>query len=411
MTFVLRPSLALLFACGLAPGDRAAAADPGTSPGQPIGWRGNGTGRFPAANPVTRWKAGENVLWSVEVGAGHSSPIVVGRRLLLTSEPDVLLCLDAETGRELWRKVNRPADVSPEAVAKRASHSSQYGDATPTPVSDGRCVWCFFGTGVVSCHDLEGACRWVRWYDLPQTTTYGRTSSPVLVGERLLVHMGPLACLEAASGNVLWKNDEVRATYGTPAAARIGGVDVVVAPKGQVVRVADGKTLAADLGNCMYTSPIVEDGVAYFIDGSMSAMKLPEAAGERLECKELWAVELAGDFFASPLVYRGRIYTTDKAGKYYVIDASNGKVILEKQLEFAPAADARGASVYPSLCLPGNVLLVGNDAGKTIVLEPGDQGAVVGAGALSGGSGGTPTFSGRRMFMRGGAFLYCIAAP
>ena len=411
MRFVPQLLLALLVVFGMPRGAAADAAGPELAPDRPVGWRGDGSGQFPWANPVARWDAGENVLWKSEVGAGHSSPIVVGRRLLITSEPDVLVCLDAETGEELWRKAHRLADVSSEAAAKGPRHSSQYGDATPTPVSDGKCVWVFLGTGLVSCHDLEGKRLWMDWYDLQQTTSYGRTSSPVLVGDRLLVHFGPLVCLEAATGKVLWRNDVARASYGTPAATRIGDVDVVVTPKGQIVRVADGKTVAADLGNCMYSSPVVHDRVVYFVDGGMSAVQLPEKAEERIECKELWSKELPGEFFASPLVHRGRIHTVDTAGTYYVIDASTGKVILEKQIEFTAATDAGRASVYPSLCLPGKVLLVGNDAGRTIALEPGDGGALVGSGSLPGGSGGTPTFSGRRMFARGGGFLYCLAAP
>jgi outer membrane protein assembly factor BamB len=411
MRTVFQPPFVLLVACGVAGAAGADAADPGPTPGRPVGWRGDGSGQFPSANPVTRWKVGENVLWKSEVGTGHSSPIVAGRRLLITSEPDVLVCLDVETGRELWRKTHELAAVSAEAAEKGATHSSQYGDANPTPVSDGRCVWVFLGTGLVACHDLEGKSRWMIWYDLRQTTSYGRTASPVLVGDRLLVHFGPLVCLEAASGKVLWRNDDARASYGTPAAARIGDVDVVVTPKGQIVRVADGKTLAADLGNCMYTSPVVQDRAVFFIDGGMSAVQLPEKAEERIECKELWSGELTGEFFASPLVHRGRLYTVDKAGKYHVIDASTGKVILNKKIEFTAAAGAGGASVYPSLCLAGKNLFVGNDAGETIVLEPGDQGLAIGAGSLPGGSGGTPTFSGRRTFVRGGELLYCLAAP
>jgi outer membrane protein assembly factor BamB len=403
--------LALLIALGTPGGAGAAADDPGPPEGHPVGWRGDGSGRFPSADPVTRWSAGENVRWKTEVGAGQSSPVLIGRRLFITSEPDLLVCLDAETGRELWRKAHRLSDVSPEAADQGARHSSQYGDASPTPVSDGRWVWASFGTGLVSSHDLEGARRWMRWYDVRQTTRYGRTSSPVLIGERLLVHLGPLVCLEAATGKVWWTNDEARASYGTPCATRIGGVDVVITPKGHVVRVTDGKTLAADLGNCMYASPVVEDRVAYFIDGRMTAVRLPEKCGEAIECKELWSGELDGDFFASPLVHGGRVHTIDKTGMYQVIDAGTGKVLLKKPIEFSAQKDAGAASAYPSLCLAGKAIFAANDAGKTVVLEPGEGGVIVGSGSLPGGSGGTPAFGGRRAFVRGGSILYCLSAP
>jgi len=372
---------------------------------RPVGWRGDGTGHYPSADPITKWSEKENVLWKSEVGTGQSSPIVVNRRVFITAEPDLLLCLDTETGQELWRKTHKFSDLPASLNAKDPGEPNPYGDATPTPVSDGKRIWVFFGTGMVACYDLDGKRDWIHWYDLPQTTTYGRAASPVLVGERLLVHFGPLICLEAATGKLLWKNEHAKATYGTPAPARVGVVDVVITPKGQVVRVADGKILAADLGNCMYPSPVVQGSVVYFIDGAMTAVRLPEKAADQIECKELWSGEITGEFFASPLVHGGRIYAVDKAANYYVIDANTGKTLLNKTLEF-PRTDA--PHVYPSLCLAGKQLFASNDAGDTLRLEPGDQGAVTGSNSLPRGSGATPTFSGQRMFVRGGKILYCI---
>src|SRR6185369_12786636 len=71
-------------------------------PTEPVGWRGTGSGQYPLADPVTSWSADQNVLWKTEVGKGNSTPVVVGSRVLLTSEPDVLICVDTEPGRELW---------------------------------------------------------------------------------------------------------------------------------------------------------------------------------------------------------------------------------------------------------------------------------------------------------------------
>jgi len=372
---------------------------------RPVGWRGDGTGRYLAANPVTTWSEKENVLWKSEVGAGQSSPIVVNRRVFITVEPDLLLCLDTETGQELWRKTHKFSDLPASLNAKDPEEPNQYGDASPTPVSDGKRLWVFFGTGIVACYDLDGKRSWINWYDLPQTTSYGRTASPVLVGERLLVHFGPLVCLEAATGKLLWKNELAKASYGTPASARIGEVDVVITPKGHVVRVTDGKVLAADLGNCMYTSPVVQGGVVFFIEGAMTAVRLPEKAADQIECKELWSGEITGEFFASPLVHDGRIHAVDKAANYYVFDANTGKTLLNKTLEFPRA---HGPNVYPSLCMAWKQLFASNDAGDTLLLGAGNPGAVSGSNSLPRGSGATSTFRGQRMFVRGGKILYCI---
>ena len=220
-----------------------------------------------------------------------------------------------------------------------------------------------------------------------------------------------LVCLDAATGKLLWKNDKAKATYGTPAAARIGGVDVAITPKGHVVRVADGKILAADLGNCTYTSPAVQGNIVYFIDSAMSAVQLPEKAADTIECKELWYAELSGAFYASPVIHAGRIYTVDRAANYFVIDAQSGKTVLTKTLALPPAGRTDGPSIYPSVCLAGKHLFLGNDAGETVLLEPGDHGAAVGTNSLPRGSGGTSTFVGKRMFIRGGKLLYCIGEP
>jgi hypothetical protein len=385
------------------------AADFQLSPDRPLGWRGDGSGRYLAASPAVQWSKEKNILWSADVGRGHSSPVVAHERVFITAEPATLICLHAATGKQLWRKTHKLSELPAELGAKGPEPSSEYGDASPTPVSDGKSVWGFFGTGVVACYDLEGKRRWIDWFDFRRTTTYARTGSPLLVGGRLLVPFGPLVCLDAATGKLLWKNDSAKATYGTPAPARIGDVDVVITPKGHVVRVADGKILAAGLGNCVYTSPVVQGNVVYFIDNGMTAVRLPEKAADKIECKELWYEDLAGTFYASPVLQDGRIYTVDRAANYFVIDAAGGKTILAKTLALPPAGRADGPNVYPSLCLAGKRLFLSNDAGDTVLLEPDDRGAVAGTNSLPSGSGGTPTFSGTRMYVRGGTTLYCIA--
>ena len=221
----------------------------------------------------------------------------------------------------------------------------------------------------------------------------------------MLVHFGPLVCLDAVTGKLLWKNNNAKATYGTPARVRIGDTEVVVTSKGDIVRVADGKIMASDLGNCMYASPVVQDNMVYFIESDISAVQLPDQAADQIQCRELWSGNLEGEFYASPVVDGGRIYTVDKGGNYYVLDAKTGRTILNKTLDFARTD---GANVYPSPCLAGKLLFIGNDAGEILIVEPTGQSAVIGLNSLPRGSGATPAFSGQRMFVRGGKLLYCI---
>ena len=354
--------LVVLLSVGKIRGAETPKVEP-ASAGQPFGWRGDGTGRFPSAQPATKWSTTQNLRWKTEVGKGESCPVLAGGRVFVTVEPDLLVCLDAETGKERWRKPLRFSDIP--GSPHDPGQSSQYGDMTPTPVSDGKYVWVFAGTGIVACYDLEGKRQWIQGFDLPLTTAYGRTASPVLIGDRFLVHFGPLVCLDARTGKLLWKND-AEASYGTPVWTTLGETHIVITPKGSVVRVSDGKILATDLGNCMYSSPVVQDNTVYFIEGESTAVRLPAQAAEQMKCQELWSVKLEGEFYASPVLTDERIYAVDKSAKYFVVDAKTGHTLLEKTLEFSRPENTY---VYPSLCLAGKHLFIGNDAGESFLLS------------------------------------------
>ena len=161
----------------------------------------------------------------------------------------------------------------------------------------------------------------------------------------------------------------------------------------------------------MYTSPVVQGRNVYFLDGMMNAVQLPETVEEPFECEELWGGDLEGEFYASPLVKDDQIHLVDKAAKYYVLDGASGKTILSRVLELAAAQPDSKASVFSSPCLAGKRLFISDDAGQTIVQETADEGAAITKNALPNGSGGTPAFSGKRIFTRGGEFLYCLTAP
>jgi len=77
----------------------------------PVGWRGDGSGRFPEATPPTEWATAKNVRWNVVVGKGYASPIVVGDLVVVASEPGVLVALHRGDGKEKWKITVGPADL------------------------------------------------------------------------------------------------------------------------------------------------------------------------------------------------------------------------------------------------------------------------------------------------------------
>src|SRR5215831_11378663 len=70
-----------------------------------IGWRTDGSGRYPKAEPPLEWSTDKNVVWKTPMpGYGVSHPVLVGERVFTCSEPATLLCLSRSDGKILWQK-------------------------------------------------------------------------------------------------------------------------------------------------------------------------------------------------------------------------------------------------------------------------------------------------------------------
>jgi len=63
------------------------------SPEHPVGWRGDGSGRYTAATPPTTWSRNEkgekkNIVWETKLPCySWSTPIIVGNKIFTRSEP------------------------------------------------------------------------------------------------------------------------------------------------------------------------------------------------------------------------------------------------------------------------------------------------------------------------------------
>ena len=92
-----------------------AACAPGLAADPRIGFRGDGTGSFPDAQPPVTWSATSNVLWKTPMPKRcNGSPIVVGDRVFTCSEPSTLLCVSASDGKILWSDTVTFFDTMPE---------------------------------------------------------------------------------------------------------------------------------------------------------------------------------------------------------------------------------------------------------------------------------------------------------
>ena len=89
----------------------AASAFPAGS----VGWRADGTGRFPDASAPLLWDKAEHVVWKTPTPKwSNASPIIAGDRIFICAEPDILLCLNKQTGAILWQRANSYVDIAAE---------------------------------------------------------------------------------------------------------------------------------------------------------------------------------------------------------------------------------------------------------------------------------------------------------
>ncbi|HLW66917.1 MAG TPA: PQQ-binding-like beta-propeller repeat protein, partial [Gemmataceae bacterium] len=70
-----------------------------------IGWRTDGTGCYPKAQPPLEWSTTKNVVWSTAMpGYGVSHPVLLGKYVFTCSEPGTLLCVNRDDGKIIWQK-------------------------------------------------------------------------------------------------------------------------------------------------------------------------------------------------------------------------------------------------------------------------------------------------------------------
>jgi len=387
--------------------------------GETVGWRGDGSGLFPSAEVPTCWDSrdGTHILWRAEVGTGQSTPVPAGGRIFLGAERDALVCVDGRTGNVLWRADDGFACLPPQwkVNQKRYPAGKGGGYSVATPVTDGSAVYMCHATGIVAAFTLDGKRKWVRHFAEPQVPEYGRSASPVLAGGKLVVSLGGLIALDPATGETLWQNRAARPAYGTPSPTKIGGMDVLVTPNGDLVALDDGRLLAEEIAQAQYTTPLVRDGVAYFLDCPAVAVLLPAelpAGARAATTKKLWENEdIEGEFFASPLWHEGLLYCQANEGVLYVLDSATGRIVWQRKLDIPSAAPEPGmpaANLYASPTLVGRHLLLCNDAGQSLLLTCGREYKEVARNYLDAGSGACPMAMGNALLLRAGKWLYAI---
>jgi outer membrane protein assembly factor BamB len=398
-------------------------------------------------------KTGEHVLWRTPIpGLAHSSPIVWGDRVFVTSavstDPKatfkpglygdgdaskdrsahrwMLYALDAKTGRILWER------AAHEGEPRELRHiKATYANATPA--TDGRIVVAMFGSQGLYAYGVDGTLLWkadlgrldVGAYDIP-TFEWGTASSPVLWNGLVIVQCDTqtdsfLLALDADSGKVVWKTerDEIP-SWGTPTVASTSKGVELVTNGSNFVRGYDpktGKELWRIGRSSKITAPtpvaaddllVVASGRAperpIFVVRAGSRGDLTLNDGQTSSPAVAWARTGRGSYMPTPLVYQGILYVLANNGLFDAYDVKTGEEIYRQRLPLVGS----GFSASP-VAADGRIYL-SNEDGEMLVVEAGRTFRHVATNSMGEPLMATPALSNGVMFVRSSGSLFAVGA-
>src|SRR5437867_2952383 len=344
------------------------------------GWRGpRGDGHSDEKNLPTHWSDTDNIAWKVAIpGKGHSSPIVWGNRLFLTTALEqerkrVLLCLDRRSGKTVWERV-----VITSPLEKKHDLNSY---ASATPVTDGKHVWvAFFQEPKIDlvCFDMDGNEAW-RVSPGEFHSMHGFCSSPVLYKDRVILNGDQdadayIVAFDRATGEERWRIDRPNKTrsYCTPFFFQHRGKTQMALSGSKSVCSYDpdtGKQLwwMAGPTEQFVAMLVYTDGVLFVTGGFPDYHILgvdPGGSGDVLKTHILWRDIKGASYVPSPIAYHHHFFIVSDNGLATCLDAKTGQKKWKERLGRRHSASAVEAS--------GNIYFLDDD-GTTWVVKGTDQ--------------------------------------
>ena len=407
---------------------------------------------------VETWngESGENILFKAEIpGLGHSSPVIVGDRIFLTTAVRkdgeaslklglygdikpvddegvhrfVVIALDRKTGELLWQQTA----FEGEPKIKRHTKATH---ANSTPAADDERVVAFFGSEGLYAFDHSGKALWSRDFGVldsgffrVRSAQWGFASSPILVDDKVIVQVDVqegsfVAALDAATGEDLWRTDRNEVpTWSTPAIAPWRGEDGVV--KSQVVLNGWKHTGGYDLetgeelwsldggGDIPVPTPLYDEPNDQLIltsahgpERPIHAIRTNASGAISIEHEAMaWSQEKAGNYMQTPILYDGLGYFCYDNGVLSVYDLETG----ERQSQQRLGAGKSGFTSSP-VAADGKLYFTSED-GDTFVVRAGPEAEVIATNEIGESVMASPAVSDGVLYLRGRTHLFAIGAP
>ncbi len=408
-------------------------------------WRGpSSSGIATGAAIPTEWSETKNLAWKTELpGRGNSQPVIWGKHIFLTAEMDsgdapaghkapihhmegsvflhpdstganklhrlMVLALDRETGKILWQKTAYEGTVF-DNKHKKGSY------AAPTPVTDGKAVYAYFGNEGLYAYDFAGKLLWSYENEKMKTIGMGPGTSPVMDenliflqcddGEAVGSH---IVAIDKRTGKKVWKTsrDKLHVTWSTPVIAESKGRKELITTANDAVvayNPATGKELwrgPGVKGNAIAT-PVIGHGMAFLAAGYPTKYTYAVKLGGTGEMKPVWSYEKGTAYVPSPILYGDYYYVMSDKGLLTCFDAVTGAVKYEGKRPSKPSSFS-GSPV----AINGKLLITSED-GDTYIIKAGPEHEILAVNSV-----GEPVYASAaivdgRIYLRGEKHLFAI---
>lgn len=336
-------------------------------------WRGpHRDGAVPSFDTPTSWPSTLTEQWSVDVGLGYATPILVGERIYMYTrrgEDEVMTAHDARTGEVIWRTgYPAPFDMNP------ATRSHGPGPKS-TPAYAGGRLFTLGMTGTVTAFDAETGRQLWQVPGQPVQPLYHTATSPIVDGDRVIVHVGghddgALTAFDVTTGEVEWRWDGDGPAYGSPMIFELAGTrQVVTFTQENFVGIAldDGELLwrrpfttpatTTSQTPILYDDTVIEAGRA----AGITAIRVIRN-GDSWSTEDVWHTDEVSLHMTNGVVVDGVLFGLShlNSGQYFGLDLDDGEVLWTS----APRQAENAAIVYA-----GDTIFSVEDDGELLVID------------------------------------------
>ena len=327
----------------------------------------------------------------------------------------VVMALHRDTGERIWERTAVSA-------TPHEGHHRRYGSfASISPVTDGERLYVSFGSHGVHTYDLDGTLIWKKDFGVKMriANSFGEGSSPTIHGDTLLLvfdHQGDsfIAALDKRTGKEIWRRDrDERSAWSQPLVTTHEGRAQAIVTASNKIRSYDlesGDVLweCAGLGSNAIPAVVRDGDVVFAMSGHRNPNLLAIRLGGEGDITEsdrvLWTNQRGNSYTPSPVIHDGILYFVTDRGLVTALDAQTGEPHYQQQR--LPGTYSLKASPVGA----NGKLYVATEQGDVLVLKMGEGFEVLATNTIEGEFFvSSPVIVAGDIFLRGRNTLYAVS--